>query len=585
MKKIFLLKLLTFGFVIGFAQSNIPQARMYTPANVNFKPGEKAMCDTNISYSGAYTSAIGAGAQTWEGGIYFDTVQTKFYGDTTWIEAIQFYLADTTALNDARVRIYEGTTISGEELGNTITNGTLVFDSVIAHVDLIQDDFTIVVLDSSYLIKKNMGYSIFVQIEQTTAGKFPLGVSDGPMVLGRGGWISLGGYQQMVEANDALDYNWMINACVRGDVIIPEHNLELSGGVFNPTGYAKLPFDQIKPNGYSFETSVKNLGTITATGVTSKFKIDDVEKGTLTHGSIPANVINTKQSLNVTIDSTVGIHDVRMDCFMDSVDFNPSDNKAFGKYEITENYYSRTSQTSFYITGEFLGGNAYDFESNSVITESVVSVTNATGNEIPSDYPMYVALFNVDKGTGNVNGFPLAMSDTIFASDTLEVNNVYEFNFKFKYPLPVLEGQTILAAFNNPTAGIRRFDNPPVYESNTCFVGNYSTNDSIFEFGENTGVYYIIDLVLDRTIFGIENRSSFNNIKIYPNPSNGIINISNLENTKSIKIFDVTGRLVYSKEGSIRNTEIINISTNKGLYFVEIINNYNDRNFNKLIVK
>ena len=152
MNKLFLLKLLTFGFVIGFAQSNIPQARMFTPANVNFKPGDKAMCDTNISYSGTYTSAIGAGASTWEGGIYFDTVQTKFYGDTTWIEAVQFYLADTTALNVARVRIYEGTTISGEELGNTITNGTLVFDSTIAHSDLIQDDFTVVVLDSSYLI-------------------------------------------------------------------------------------------------------------------------------------------------------------------------------------------------------------------------------------------------------------------------------------------------------------------------------------------------------------------------------------------------------------------------------------------------
>jgi len=587
MKKATLLSLFILLKVFVFAQFRVAY-KEYIPNEVGVKSGNKALCDTNITYSdGIYANSIGPVAvQSWEAGIYFDTVQTKFFGDTTYIEAIQYYIRDTTVINGVRIRMYEGTTISAEALGSTITNGTLIFDSTISNSNINQDAFTSTRLDSSYLIKKGVGYSIFIEIIQTTNGN-PMAVSAGPMALGRGGWISLGGYQQLPEAASSLDFNWMINACVRGDIIIPEYNIELEGGVFNPTGYEKMPFDQIESTGYSFESRVKNLGVDTATNVTSVLKIDDIEKETLMHGTILPDNSNTQVTTNIILDSTVGVHNVRMDCFMDSTDFDPSDNKYFGEYEITENVYSRNSETSFFITGSFLAGNAYSFINETVITQSMVSVINNEDYIIPADYPMFVALFNVDKSTGLVDGNPLAMSDTIYADDTLQVNAVYDFNFNFKYPLPVFEGQTILAAFNNPTSGIRRFDDPPVYETNTCFsTGPITPDDSIFDFQENPGHYYIVDLMLDRTIFGVsENNGLPSNITIYPNPSSDIVTISNLEKVEGIKMIDITGRVVYSKNKNINLTESIDVSNiEKGMYFVVIKGDDNAVYQEKLII-
>ncbi len=67
-----------------------------------------------------------------------------------------------------------------------------------------------------------------------------------------------------------------------------------------------------------------------------------------------------------------------------------------------------------------------------------------------------------------------------------------------------------------------------------------------------------------------------NNIKIYPNPSNGIFNleINNVENnTYTVKVFDIIGVVVYTKTitGSSYIKEQIDISQNaKGMYFLSI---------------
>ena len=67
-----------------------------------------------------------------------------------------------------------------------------------------------------------------------------------------------------------------------------------------------------------------------------------------------------------------------------------------------------------------------------------------------------------------------------------------------------------------------------------------------------------------------------NNIKIYPNPSNGIFNleISDAENsTYTVKVFDIIGVVVYTNTitGTTYLKEQIDISKNaKGMYFLSI---------------
>jgi len=84
--------------------------------------------------------------------------------------------------------------------------------------------------------------------------------------------------------------------------------------------------------------------------------------------------------------------------------------------------------------------------------------------------------------------------------------------------------------------------------------------------------------VFDTKITELENS---NLLKIFPNPTNGIINIAfELENNYVIKIYDVSNKLVFSKE----NTKEINLSTyDAGVYMIVL--STNDLVIKKSLVK
>jgi len=67
-------------------------------------------------------------------------------------------------------------------------------------------------------------------------------------------------------------------------------------------------------------------------------------------------------------------------------------------------------------------------------------------------------------------------------------------------------------------------------------------------------------------------------IKVYPNPSNGIINIEVLDNTMlntSLTIEDVSGKIVYTNANLQLNGNIeqLNIKVDDGIYFVKVKDN------------
>ena len=65
--------------------------------------------------------------------------------------------------------------------------------------------------------------------------------------------------------------------------------------------------------------------------------------------------------------------------------------------------------------------------------------------------------------------------------------------------------------------------------------------------------------------------NEFEKIKLYPNPANNVINISDLENISDyqIAIFDMTGKLMF--EGN-ESTKIDISSFNEGVYLVKLYN-------------
>ena len=76
------------------------------------------------------------------------------------------------------------------------------------------------------------------------------------------------------------------------------------------------------------------------------------------------------------------------------------------------------------------------------------------------------------------------------------------------------------------------------------------------------------------TVFQSLNNPDFdvdNSVTIYPNPSNGILNVKGKFNIKSTQLFDVQGRLLQSNIVNDTTTVIDLSSQSKGIYFVKVI--------------
>jgi len=67
---------------------------------------------------------------------------------------------------------------------------------------------------------------------------------------------------------------------------------------------------------------------------------------------------------------------------------------------------------------------------------------------------------------------------------------------------------------------------------------------------------------------GIKKYNSIDNVIVYPNPSNGGINIANTNNIDEIKVTDMLGQIVYEAKPNTENT-ILKID-NSGIYFITI---------------
>jgi hypothetical protein len=93
----------------------------------------------------------------------------------------------------------------------------------------------------------------------------------------------------------------------------------------------------------------------------------------------------------------------------------------------------------------------------------------------------------------------------------------------------------------------------------------------------------------DTTTTGIlESNSLINNVKLYPNPSNGIVNIefNDLAKSHDILIMDLAGKRIANYTGVTDDKLTFNSNElSKGMLFVNITNNRGESKTLKLIVQ
>jgi hypothetical protein len=122
-----------------------------------------------------------------------------------------------------------------------------------------------------------------------------------------------------------------------------------------------------------------------------------------------------------------------------------------------------------------------------------------------------------------------------------------------------------------------------------CYTNGYFMGNSIFDSinlinyddGSNN-ILYTKSHFNSPVTGGLEDQMGNQLIEIYPNPSNGIVNIDMQEDNYTVKVFDQTGKCILAQNSFMPHLEINMSSFSTGVYFVKITGNLKEY-FGKII--
>ncbi len=121
-------------------------------------------------------------------------------------------------------------------------------------------------------------------------------------------------------------------------------------------------------------------------------------------------------------------------------------------------------------------------------------------------------------------------------------------------------------------------------ENGNVFINNAQV--TVADIVTDNGVVHVIDAVLIPIMTSVNNINEFNSINVYPNPSDGIINID-MEGTDvmnaNIRVLNTVGANV-AEFRNINTNDVINVSNlNTGTYIIEIVTEEN-RYYKKVMI-
>ena len=192
-------------------------------------------------------------------------------------------------------------------------------------------------------------------------------------------------------------------------------------------------------------------------------------------------------------------------------------------------------------------------------------------------YKLYIAVVEkVTTGNATTNGetefknvmmkmIPNANGTVLTCTHDLPINTNFTANVaNGTYINPALTGTALTAASNK--------------------IHTEDINDlEVIVFVQDADSKMIMQAAKASSLLAIDTFNTHSGVKLYPNPSTGIIKITT-ENPVSISIIDLLGKVVYSSD-NLSNNSIIDLSSlQKGIYFAKIVDG-NKAITQKLILK
>lgn len=384
---------------------------------------------------------------------------------------------------------------------------------------------------------------------------------------------------------NARVYFWMLDDMKI--VETPDNKIDLSetsfGGWYTtPTTngfgleYTLIPMKQIIANPYTFEGEVTNLGALNQTAHINVNVLDESSSSVFT--TISADSILFPQDTmifvgqNKFIPNSTGLY--TFDTWASSVDTISDTMSSFSA--VTDNVYGRDNGTmsSSYELGRSCGGMIVGSYFDVYDTDDLASLSvYMKDNSVPGAL-IYAMIYEIDDSNDKIY---LAQSDD-YAITANDLNNWTTISFDDDFSLVPGTYMAAIGSYASPidtsVIAMAQYTYPTTcyIQKNGCLTGTQS-------FGS---WYWLSRAPMIRMNFAVVSSIEENifegKISVYPNPTNGILNLEMMGVTPSeyqIKITNILGEIIYVSTKNISGiyNDVIDLSSfGKGTYVIQIKN-------------
>ncbi len=362
-----------------------------------------------------------------------------------------------------------------------------------------------------------------------------------------------------------IAYGWYID-----DVKIvtnPDNDIEVTSNYFGSEGlyYYQIPTTQVAP--IDFSANVFNGGINAQDEVQLNVSVDGTAFGSSAAGNTIASGASDSIFLTTpyTPAATVGSHTITQTITQTQVDDVPTNNVISDyTFQVTDLIYARDNGTADGQRGNqglaFESGNLFDIWADQQVRAIDVQLHNTTnvGTFI------YGKIYSIDAATGDfieegVSDYHEVTAQDLTGTVTLELYSWVQLTAATQTYLVVVGSDGDGGTTNDlvvKTAGASEIQTTFFKdESDTWF---YSTATPMVRLNFNPTI-------------GL-NENVLEGVSIYPNPSEGIVTVSNDNNTtNTIEVFNLVGERVYSTTAST-STQIDLSANGTGVYIVKVYN-------------
>lgn len=380
--------------------------------------------------------------------------------------------------------------------------------------------------------------------------------------------------------NAWITYGWMVD-----DITLETNptdevavNEVFIGDIVNDFSYSIVPVEQTTPFMIGVSMMNNGINDFVNSPITISIKLNGNEVDNFDElVTLNSGVTDTFWITSTYTPSTVGDYTIDVSIPADDISTNNTGTSSIS----TSNYiwahdFGGTTARGFNIDDENAIGNLFLPNVNGEL--SALNINFATGTTVGQEVEVavYEVLTNIQ---GNLN-FITETYYTILASDISAPSTTIEFGS----PVTVEAGKVYLMYAKKPVGTNRMYISGTLGDNDyaTACFGPFGTGGAVnwyngFEWAPHVRANFDPSLA-------IENVSMLDGVSVYPNPSEGIITVSNdngVENT--ITVYDITGKKVASKVANTSTTVDLS-AMGTGVYMVEVANE-NGKKSERVIIK